>query len=90
MFTQGYAESGIVDMDAPYPSTRLDKTTDYDYDSDSDLDDEEDWPNSEDIGEDASDTAVEGSFGAESPKVCVPVPVCQALFVTNRYDWPAG
>ncbi|KAI0661269.1 hypothetical protein C8Q70DRAFT_911337 [Cubamyces menziesii] len=88
LFTQGYAESGIVDMDAPYPSTRLDKTTDYDYDSDSDLDDEEDWPNSEDIGEDASDTAEksdhkDGSDGEDTAaqKTCLPQPGRQGRVV---------
>ncbi|KAH9895071.1 hypothetical protein C8Q73DRAFT_645496 [Cubamyces lactineus] len=60
LFTQGYAESGIVDMDAPYPSARPDKTSDYDYDCDSDLDeqDEQDW----------SDTAVGSSLDPESSK----------------------
>ncbi|KAI0745441.1 hypothetical protein C8Q76DRAFT_703670 [Earliella scabrosa] len=41
VFATGFAESGIADMDAPYPHTRASVTDDYDYSSDSDLDDEE-------------------------------------------------
>lgn len=37
---QGFSESGVTDMDAPYPSTRPDSTAHYGYDSDSDLEDE--------------------------------------------------
>ncbi|KAL1942533.1 hypothetical protein VTO73DRAFT_6135 [Trametes versicolor] len=39
--TQGFSESSVTDMDAPYPSTRPDSTKDYDYGSDSDLEVEE-------------------------------------------------
>ncbi|KAL1942536.1 hypothetical protein VTO73DRAFT_6138 [Trametes versicolor] len=42
LFAQGFAESGIMDMAAPYPSTRADSTDEYAYGSDSDLEDEED------------------------------------------------
>ncbi|RDX50130.1 hypothetical protein OH76DRAFT_1403001 [Lentinus brumalis] len=41
LFTAGFAESGIADMDAPYPSTRLSFTEFYDYASDSDLEDQD-------------------------------------------------
>ncbi len=37
----GFAESGITDIDAPYPSTRLSFTDTYDFDSDSDLEDQD-------------------------------------------------
>ncbi|KAI0645432.1 hypothetical protein C8Q79DRAFT_911621 [Trametes meyenii] len=40
LLTQGFAESGVMDMDGPYPSTRPNSTEDYVYDSDSDLEDE--------------------------------------------------
>ncbi|KAI0331011.1 hypothetical protein GY45DRAFT_673314 [Cubamyces sp. BRFM 1775] len=68
LFTQGYAESGIVDIDAPYPSTRPDKTTDYDYECDSDLEDEEEWSEPDIVLEDASDTAVGSSPNPEPSK----------------------
>lgn len=37
----GYAESAVVDLDAPYPSTRPFSIDSYEYESDSDLEDEE-------------------------------------------------
>lgn len=40
VLTKGFGESGIADMDAPFPSTRLQYTDEYDYSSDSDLEDE--------------------------------------------------
>ena len=44
MLTQGFAESGITDLDAPFPSTRHSSMDldDYGYASDSDLEDEAD------------------------------------------------
>ncbi|KAI0769671.1 hypothetical protein BD413DRAFT_477311 [Trametes elegans] len=41
LITQGFAESGFCDLDAPYPSTRQSCVDDYDYVDDSDLDEEE-------------------------------------------------
>ncbi|OJT09295.1 hypothetical protein TRAPUB_14292, partial [Trametes pubescens] len=41
LFAEGFSESGITDMAAPYPSTRPDSTDEYAYASDSDLEDEE-------------------------------------------------
>ncbi|RPD63866.1 hypothetical protein L227DRAFT_572307 [Lentinus tigrinus ALCF2SS1-6] len=41
LLAAGFAESGVADMDAPYPSTRPSFTEMYDYASDSDLDDQE-------------------------------------------------
>ncbi|KAI1796418.1 hypothetical protein LXA43DRAFT_879681 [Ganoderma leucocontextum] len=38
--TKGFLESGITDMDAPFPSDRQPYTEEYDYASDSDLEDE--------------------------------------------------
>lgn len=43
MFSAGFAESGVTDMDAPYPSTRSPSIDLHDYASDSDLDDEDDY-----------------------------------------------
>ena len=37
----GYAESAVVDLDAPYPPTRPFSIDEYEYGSDSDLEDEE-------------------------------------------------
>lgn len=42
MLTAGFAESGIIDMNAPFPNTRPSITDYYDYTSDSDLESEED------------------------------------------------
>ena len=42
VFGAGFSESGIADMDAPYPSSRPSSTDMYDYSSDSDLEDEDD------------------------------------------------
>ena len=42
VLTQGFAESGITDLDAPFPSNRASRITleEYCYASDSDLEDE--------------------------------------------------
>lgn len=42
MFSAGFAESEVTDMNAPFPQTRKSQTSDYDYDADSDLEDDED------------------------------------------------
>ncbi|KAM5532553.1 hypothetical protein V8D89_013759 [Ganoderma adspersum] len=39
VLTKGFLESGVTDMDAPFPSTRDSYTEEYDYASDSDLED---------------------------------------------------
>ncbi|TBU29596.1 hypothetical protein BD311DRAFT_660992 [Dichomitus squalens] len=51
---KGFSESGITNMDAPYPSSRPPVTEDYDYVSDSDL--EEELLESDD--EDSSETLI--------------------------------
>lgn len=52
MFSSGFAESGIKDMDAPYPPTRSPLIELYEYPEDSDLEDEE----VEEVGESPSAT----------------------------------
>ncbi|KAI0743835.1 hypothetical protein C8Q80DRAFT_1183395 [Daedaleopsis nitida] len=42
VFAAGFAEGGLTDMDAPFPTTKTSTTELYDYMSDSDLEDEED------------------------------------------------
>ena len=44
MFASGFAESGVSDLGAPYPSTRSAVADIYHYDSDSDLEEEEGSP----------------------------------------------
>ncbi|KAH9942346.1 uncharacterized protein BXZ73DRAFT_97759 [Epithele typhae] len=41
MFSSGFSESGLSDMDAPFPSTRASATDQYEYCEDSDLEDDE-------------------------------------------------
>lgn len=41
VFAAGFSESGITDMDSPYPTARPTSTEMYDYTSDSDLEDED-------------------------------------------------
>ncbi|KAL7281254.1 hypothetical protein ACG7TL_004562 [Trametes sanguinea] len=53
----GFAESALVDIDAPYPSKRPQVSIDYDYDSDSDL---------EDDGDDEDDAVVDVRAQANS------------------------
>ncbi|OSD03967.1 hypothetical protein PYCCODRAFT_1433868 [Trametes coccinea BRFM310] len=72
----GFAESALVDIDAPYPSERPKVSTDYDYDSDSDL--EEDGDDEDDAvvdfraqsnSEDTTDTS--GECSGREPKQAV-------------------
>lgn len=47
----GFGESGIADMDAPFPDARSRYTEEYDYYSDSDLEDELDGSDQYPAGE---------------------------------------
>ncbi|KAI0675034.1 hypothetical protein C8Q78DRAFT_964978 [Trametes maxima] len=74
LFTQGFAESNLMDMDGPYPPTRRDRIEDYVYDSDSDLEDE------------IEDTSIRpgGSEKEDSSKTSVPGAAKVSCYVAQR------